>query len=153
MTLLKAVEVLKTKGIKNLYLKFVGTGKTLNRCVKYAKKKNIDCEFIHELKHSELLSFYNQLDLFVLPSKYEAFGCVYLEALACGVPFIGVKNQGIEDVVKNNLKRYQLVNEGAFIDLSKLIYYFYSNELTIKFDKEYTIDNTIKKMLNHIISL
>ena len=152
ITLLKAIEVLKAKGIKNLYLKFVGSGKTLNRCVKYAKKKNIDCEFIHELKHSELLSFYNQLDLFVLPSKYEAFGCVYLEALACGVPFIGVKNQGIEDVVKNNLKRYQLVNEGAFIDLSKLIYYFYSNELTIKFDKEYTIDNTIKKMLNHIIS-
>ena len=152
MTLLKAVDVLKTKGIKNLHLKFVGSGKTLNRCVDYAKKNNIDCEFINELKHTDLLTFYNNLNLFVLPSKYEAFGCVYLEALACGVPFIGVKNQGIEDVVKNDLKKYQLVEAGAYNDLSKLIYYFYSNKLTIRFDKAYTIENTIKKMLNHIIA-
>jgi glycosyltransferase involved in cell wall biosynthesis len=152
MTLLKAVDVLKTKGIKNLHLKFVGTGKTLNRCVDYAMKNNIDCEFINELKHTDLLTFYNQLNLFVLPSKYEAFGCVYLEALACGVPFIGVKNQGVEDVVKNDLKKYQLVEAGSYDDLSKLIYYFYSNELTIRFDKAYKIENTIKKMLNHIIA-
>lgn len=152
MTLLKAVDVLKTKGIKNLHLKFVGSGKTLNRCVDYAMKNNIDCEFINELKHTDLLTFYNQLNLFVLPSKYEAFGCVYLEALACGVPFIGVKNQGVEDVVKNELKKYQLVEAGSYDDLSKLIYYFYSNELTIRFDKAYTIENTIKKMLNHIIA-
>ena len=152
ITLLKAVDVLKTKGIKNLHLKFVGSGKTLNKCVEYAKSKNIDCEFINELKHKDLLIFYNQLDLFVLPSKYEAFGCVYLEALACGVPFIGVKNQGIEDVVKNDLKKYQLVEAGAYVDLSKLIYYFYSNELTIRFDKAYKIENTIKKMLNNIIA-
>jgi len=152
ITLLKAVDVLKTNGIKNLHLKFVGSGKTLNKCVEYAKRKNIDCEFINELKHKNLLTFYNQLDLFVLPSKYEAFGCVYLEALACGVPFIGVKNQGIEDVVKNDLKKYQLVDAGAYVDLSKLIYYFYSNELTIRFDKAYKIENTIKKMLNNIIA-
>jgi glycosyltransferase involved in cell wall biosynthesis len=152
MTLLKAVDVLKTKGIKNLHLKFVGSGKTLKRCADYAMKNNIDCEFINELKHSDLLTFYNQLNLFVLPSKYEAFGCVYLEALACGVPFIGVKNQGVEDVVKNEFKKYQLVEAGSYDDLSKLIYYFYSNELTIRFDKAYTIENTIKKMLNHIIA-
>ena len=150
MTLLKAVDVLKTKGINNLHLKFVGSGKTLNKCIEYTKRKNIDCEFIHELKHTDLLTFYNHLNLFVLPSKYEAFGCVYLESLACGVPFIGVKNQGIEDVVKNEHKKYQLVEAGAYNDLSKLIYYFYSNELKIRFDKAYAIDNTIKKLLNHI---
>ena len=152
MTLLRAIDILKTKGIKNLHLKFVGNGKTLKRCIEYAKKNNIDCEFINELKHTDLLTFYNQLNLFVLPSKYEAFGCVYLEALACGVPFIGVKNQGIEDVVKNEHKKYQLIQAGSYDDLSKLIYYFYSNKLIIQFDKSYAIENTIKKMLNHIIA-
>ena len=86
-----------------------------------------------------------------MPSKFEAFGCVYLEALAAEFHLLG-KDQGIEDVVKNDFKKYQLIQEGAFDDLSKLIYYFYSNELTIRFDKEYMIENTVKKMLNHIIA-
>ena len=38
---------------------------------------------------------------------------------------------------------------GSHVDLSKLIYYFYSNEFSIQFDKIYKIEYTIKKMLNH----
>ena len=150
ITLLKAVNILKGKGINNIHIKFVGTGKTKKKCVEYAKINNINCEFINELKHNELITFYNNLNLFVLPSKYEAFGCVYLEALACGVPFIGVKGQGIQDIVKNEHKKYQLIEPGSSEDLSKLIYYFYSKESTIQFDKKYEIENTVKEMLKHI---
>ena len=150
ITLLQAVKILNDEGVKNIHLKLVGNGETFKQCFEYAKNNNIDCEFVDEIKHSELRTYYNQLDLFVLPSKYEAFGCVYLEALACGVPFIGVKNQGIEDVVPDGLKDFQLVEKNSPADLSKLISYFYSNKLTIKFDEIYNIDNTIRQMLNHI---
>ena len=150
ITLLKAVKILNDEGVKNIHLKLVGNGETFKQCFEYAKNNNIDCEFVDEIKHSELRTYYNQLDLFVLPSKYEAFGCVYLEALACGVPFIGVKNQGIEDVVPDGLKDFQLVEKNSPADLSKLISYFYSNKLTIKFDEKYNIDNIIRQMLNHI---
>ncbi len=150
ITLLKAVKILNDEGVKNIHLKLVGNGETFKQCFEYAKNNNIDCEFVDEIKHSELRTYYNQLDLFVLPSKYEAFGCVYLEALACGVPFIGVKNQGIEDVVPDGLKDFQLVEKNSPSDLSKLISYFYSNKLTIKFDEKYNIDNTIRQMLNHV---
>tara|TARA_B100000963_G_scaffold126983_1_gene110818 strand:- start:3362 stop:4513 length:1152 start_codon:yes stop_codon:yes gene_type:complete len=152
ITLLKAVNLLNKNGIDNIILKFVGTGKTLKSCSNYSKKNQIDCEFIDEIKHSELVSFYNQLDLFILPSKYEAFGCVYLEALACGIPFIGVKNQGIEDIIKENNKEKQLINEGSFIELARLIDYYYNNKISFSLDENFKIENTIEKMLKHISS-
>ena len=150
ITLLKAVKLLNNKGIDNIHIKFVGTGKTLKSCYDYSKKNQIDCEFINEIKHSELVSFYNQLDLFVLPSKYEAFGCVYLEAHACGIPFIGVKNQGIQDIIKEKNKEKQLINEGSFVELASLINYYYNKKVSFTFDNDLKIENTIRKMLKHI---
>jgi glycosyltransferase involved in cell wall biosynthesis len=38
------------------------------------------------LKQSELPRRYGEADLFILPSKYEPWGLVALEAMLCGVP-------------------------------------------------------------------
>ncbi len=39
--------------------------------------------------------------VFVLPSYLEALGVVYLEAMSHGVPTVGVRGQGIEDVIEH----------------------------------------------------
>jgi teichuronic acid biosynthesis glycosyltransferase TuaC len=39
--------------------------------------------------------------IFVLPSRYEALGCVYLEAMSTGKPAIGCRNQGIAEVIQH----------------------------------------------------
>ena len=39
--------------------------------------------------------------VFVLPSRYEGLGCVYLEAMACGKVAIGCEGQGIEEVIRH----------------------------------------------------
>lgn len=44
--------------------------------------------------------------LFCLPSWYEALGCVYLEAMASGVPTIGCYDNGIDEIIKDSVNGY-----------------------------------------------
>jgi teichuronic acid biosynthesis glycosyltransferase TuaC len=39
--------------------------------------------------------------VFVLPSRNEGLGCVYLEAMACARPAIGCHGQGIEEIIEH----------------------------------------------------
>lgn len=43
--------------------------------------------------------FYDQLDLFVMPSRHEPFGIVLIEAMAHGVPVISTAVEGPRDIV------------------------------------------------------
>lgn len=51
--------------------------------------------------NEELTKLYQAADLFLLPTKYESFGLVGIEAMACGLPMIACKVGGIEDYLTN----------------------------------------------------
>src|SRR5260370_10075358 len=51
------------------------------------------------LPHSAIPRFWNSLDAAVVPSLYEPFGLVALEALACGVPVIASAVGGLNEIV------------------------------------------------------
>lgn len=44
--------------------------------------------------------FYSLADLFVIPSRQEAFGQTALESMACGTPVVGFNTGGIPDMVR-----------------------------------------------------
>jgi len=46
---------------------------------------------------------YGAADVFVLPSEYEAFGIVLLEAMACKVPCVATKVGGIPEVIRDGI--------------------------------------------------
>lgn len=46
-------------------------------------------------------SLYNSVDVVLLPTRYEAFGYVALEAMACGIPVVGFDSTGTAEVCRH----------------------------------------------------
>ncbi len=98
MTLLKAVARLKGT-IPDLTVRFVGSGATRGECEARAKEYGIsdNVRFEREMSHEKLADYYRSLNIFILPSCWESFGCVYAEALACGTPVMGCRGASFLD--------------------------------------------------------
>ena len=60
-----------------------------------------DCvEFVDEKSHGEIPALMAASDLFVLPSFYDSFGIVLVEAMSCGLPVVATRCGGPEDIVE-----------------------------------------------------
>lgn len=83
---------------------YVGKGPMLEEAHKYAKEKDIkDVYFIDQIPQTELPSLYEESDLFILPTRYEIFGMVLMEAMYFGTPVITYKAAGPLDVISNGV--------------------------------------------------
>jgi L-malate glycosyltransferase len=98
--LLKSVSL---PGTKSFFLHIGGSGLLKNDYIKMAQELGIEskCKFYGEIPHNEIPEFYSALDLFILPSRYETFGIVLIEAMACGIPVIATRCGGPEEIVSD----------------------------------------------------
>jgi len=99
--LLKAFKICLQKNLNPLTLILVGHGGLKKRIKKLADDLGI-VEFLimkEGLSAEQLATYLAAADLFVLPSLYEAFGMVYLEAMACKTPVIGTNLGSIPEVI------------------------------------------------------
>ena len=87
----------------NIHLKIIGTGPFKKKLLKLAKKLGVKdrVHFIHNLPRKELLREYAAADLFVLLSKYEAYGLTVAEALASGTPCIAANTTALKEWIDN----------------------------------------------------
>jgi glycosyltransferase involved in cell wall biosynthesis len=62
-----------------------------------------EVEFVGAKRGAELAHYYQQADVFVFPSRWDTFGLVMIEAMACGTPVAAYPVQGPIDVVEQNV--------------------------------------------------
>ena len=118
LTLIQAAEMLLKRATEkrpgaagDLEVILIGQGPGLAACRAYVSEHQLERQIRFESlrDHRALLAFYQSLDLFVLPSFFETFACVYLEAYACGVPFICCKGQGnAESIPAQDAERWTI---------------------------------------------
>ena len=154
VTLLKALNILvKEHNLIKIRVIFIGTGETFQSCKQFVSDNQLDSyvTFKDEVDHTNLNDFYNTLDLFVLPSYFEALGCVYMEALQVGLPIIGIKEQGIDEIIHDEDKNKFLIHPGDYIKLSELIQYHINNKK--KYNYNLNIETYIKNFLLYVATV
>jgi len=109
----------------NSKLMLIGGGDLKNNLVDFSKKLGIFEKVLWIDKTENSYDLLYQMDLFVLPSKYEGFGLVLLEAMQVNVPVIAANNSSIPEVLGKNY--LGLFDTGNIDNLLKTMLMFFDN--------------------------
>ncbi|HPS86316.1 MAG TPA: glycosyltransferase [Spirochaetota bacterium] len=68
-----------------------------------------DAKFLGWVEHNSLPDIYSAADILILPSRFDTFGNVIVEAFSCGCPVVSYNTKGPRDIIVNEKSGY-LVN-------------------------------------------
>jgi glycosyltransferase involved in cell wall biosynthesis len=87
------------KSMPNIDLYIVGEGYLQKELIESSKSLGINDKVYWLGKTEYIKEFLSKIDLFILPSKYEGFGLVLLEAMVAKKPIIAANNSAIPEVL------------------------------------------------------
>lgn len=117
--LIKACEVLKSKGVKNYHVDFIGDGGSMTYLQQLSKLCGVSdhISFLGTKGQNYIFQHLCDYDLFVQPSRFEGFGLTVAEAMAAKTPVLVASGDGPEEVVDHG--RYGcLFEKGNHVDLA-----------------------------------
>ncbi len=86
-------------------VRIIGSGPLRSSLEDQAQEFKLDScvNFVGAVKPGEVAVQFSDADLFVLPSRYEGFPGVLLEAIAHGLPAIATRVSGSEEIIDDNI--------------------------------------------------
>ncbi|RLJ09139.1 MAG: hypothetical protein DRP13_01025 [Candidatus Aenigmatarchaeota archaeon] len=109
------------------------------------KFRNVNIKFIHTpIPRRRVLELYKDADVFVLPTLFDTFGFVYLEAMSYGLPIIATNVFAVPEIIQENFNGLLVTPE----------YSLFSRNLLFKFSTqklyEYAKTHPQKKLINQL---
>lgn len=92
-TTLKAIDILEDKGYT---CSFTVVGGVEDESLKTLLQNDKRVRYIAKCPKEELVNYYRESDIFVMPSFHETFGLVYAEAMSQGLPVLYTRGQGFD---------------------------------------------------------
>lgn len=109
VTILKACEHLEAKGFNPI---LVVVGRISDKKLSSIKDSKY-VEYHTQSPKEDVINYYRNSDIFVMPSLNETFGLVYIEALSQGLPIVYSKGQGIDGYFKEGEVGYHVNSKDA----------------------------------------
>lgn len=150
MTTIKAFnEVYKEN--KNVRLMYVGSGELENEVMKYAKENNLAQLVTITGWIDDTEKYIPAFDIAILPSKWEGFGLVLVEYMACNKPIVASNVGGITDIIKTENSGF-LIEVGNIKEFAKHIEKYIKNKelynKVLKYNYTYSNENfNINKLI------
>ncbi len=141
--LLKAMSILINNTDKTVTLRIGGDGREYKNLRKLSENLNLtkNVVFLGNLDKNIVVKEMQKAHAFVLPSRFEAFGVVYIEAAACGLPLVGTDAGGQASII-NEKNGYLAKPENPEILAETMLKMMRNYQ---SFDKKEIRNETIKK--------
>ncbi len=89
-------------------------GKIINSDIKAKLERESIVKIVPFLKKEDLIKYYREADIFVMPSHFESFGRVYAEAMTQGLPVVYTRGQGFDGIFPEGKVGYSVNDNDAY---------------------------------------
>ena len=128
-------ELLKKR--EDALLLIVGDGPFLDSLKKIVEEMKIGSfvKFTGRVPHEKIISYYQSADVFLFPSLTDTQGIVILEALACGLPVVVLKDDAFDGIILDGKNGFAVEKESSKVFAQKTNLILDDTSLQKKFSK------------------
>jgi|LakMenE01Jun11ns_1017448.scaffolds.fasta_scaffold9809699_2 glycosyltransferase involved in cell wall biosynthesis len=111
------------------------------------RKQYPSVEFVGFKTGHNLAYYYANADVFVFPSRWETFGIVMIEAMACGTPIAAYPCQGPKDIITEGMSGY--MDENLYTSVDKCLKL--SRDIVLEKSKEWSWEKAWRIFRDNLI--